>query len=44
MWELRCEIVEPKNHIPYETWVGNLFAHVAKCMEIQDFISQVKTI
>jgi hypothetical protein len=34
--------VEPKNHTPYETWVGNLFAHLAKCMEIQDFIWQRK--
>jgi len=38
-WELRCEIVEPKNRTPYETWAGNLSAHVAKCMEIQNFIT-----
>jgi len=31
-------MVEPKNCISYETWVGNLFAHIAKCMEIQHFI------
>jgi hypothetical protein len=41
MWELQWRIVEPKNHTPYETWARNLFAHVAKCMEIQDFIWQV---
>jgi hypothetical protein len=38
MLELQCRIVEPKNHTPYETWVRNLFAHVAKGMEIQDLI------
>jgi hypothetical protein len=41
MWELWCGIVEPKNHT-HETWAGNLFAHLAKCMEIQDFIWQRK--
>ncbi len=41
MWELCCGIVESKNRISYETWIGNLFAHVAKCMQIQDFIWQV---
>jgi hypothetical protein len=40
MGELQCGIVESKNRIPYETWVGNLSTHVLKCMEIQDFISQ----
>jgi hypothetical protein len=40
MWERWCRIVELKNHTPYETWARNLFAHIAKCMEIQDFIWQ----
>jgi hypothetical protein len=39
MWERWCRIVELKNHTPYETWARN-FAHIAKCMEIQDFIWQ----
>ncbi len=41
-WELWCKIVEPKNCTPYETWAGNLIAHIAKCMKIQDFIWQKK--
>jgi hypothetical protein len=40
MWELQCGIVQPKNYTPYETWVGNLSTHIAKCMDIQDFIWQ----
>jgi hypothetical protein len=40
MWELQCGIVESNNCIPYQTWARNLSTHVAKCMEIQDFISQ----
>jgi hypothetical protein len=40
MWERWYRILELKNHTPYETWAENLFAHVAKCMEIQDFIWQ----
>ncbi len=40
IWELLYIIVEQKNQTPYETWAKNLFAHIAKCMEIQDFIWQ----